>query len=119
MILFGSQATGKTKARSDVDIALSSRTAPLRENVIRLYGEMEDLFQQEVDVAIIDAVTDPVLLLEIFQKGKALYEAKPGLFFEQKIRAFRIFEDTEPLRRFRDAVLARRVQEMKNVPAHR
>ncbi len=119
MILFGSRATGKTHPGSDTDIALFSRTNPLRENHVRLYGEMEDLMREEIDVAILDLDTDPVLLVEVFQKGKCLYAAQPGLFFEQKIRAYRIFEDTEPLRRFRDQALAQRIKALQHVPAHR
>lgn len=119
MILFGSRAVGKTHSGSDTDIALFARANHLRENHVRLLGEMEDLLHEEIDVAILDLDTDPVLLLEVYQKGKCLYESEPGLFFAQKIRAYRIFEDTEPLRRLRDRVLAQRIKALQNVAAHR
>lgn len=115
MILFGSRATGKTHARSDTDIALFSHTNPLRAHHVRLYGEMEDLLCEEVDITILDRDTDPVLLLEVFQKGKCLYESQPGLFFGQKLRAYKIFEDTAPLRALRDQALARRIKGLKHV----
>ncbi len=114
MILFGSRATGKMHAQSDTDIALFSKSTRLRDEHVRLYGEMEDLLHEEIDVTILDLETDPVLLLEIYQKGKCLYESEPGLFFEQKIRAFKIFEDTEPLRRFRDQALAQRIKALQH-----
>lgn len=119
MILFGSQATGKTHPRSDIDIALFSLQKGLRERHVRLYGEMEDLMGQEIDVAIIDEVTDPVLRLEVFQKGKCLYASHPNLFNDQKIQTIKIYDDTEPLRRMRDRVLVERIKALKNVTTHR
>jgi predicted nucleotidyltransferase len=115
-ILFGSQATGKVRANSDVDIALFSATDPtLKDRLLRLYGELEDLFGYEVDLVIIERDTDPVLRLEIFQHGKPLYESQPGLFIQQRILAVKIFDDTEPLRRWRRHVLAKRILNLKYI----
>ena len=115
MILFGSRATGKTHARSDTDIALFSHTNRLRAHHVRLYGEMEDLLREEIDVTILDLDTDPVLLVEVYQKGKCLYESEPDLFFQQKLRAYKIFEDTKPLRALRDQALAKRIKALPHV----
>jgi len=115
-ILFGSQATGKTHANSDVDIALFSATDPnLKDRLIDLYGELEDLFGYEVDPVIIHRDADPVLRLEVFQHGKPLYESQPGLFVEQRVLAVKLYDDTEPLRRVRDRVLAQRILNLKYV----
>lgn len=93
-----------------MDIALFSQTNPtLSKNLLRLYGELEDLFGYEVDLVIIERDTDPVLRLEIFQHGKPLYESQPGLFVEQRVLAVKIFDDTEPLRQWRRRVLAQRI----------
>lgn len=118
MILFGSRATGKMHTGSDTDIALFSRTKHLRDIHVRLYGEMEDLMREEIDVVILDRDADPVLLREVYQKGQCLYESRPGLFLEQKIRAYKVFEDTEPLRRFRDQVLAQRIKALQHAIGH-
>jgi len=113
-ILFGSQATGKTHRNSDVDIALFSETNPdLSRHLLRFIGEAEDLFGNLIDVVVIDMESDPELLLEIFQHGRLLYESQPGLFIEHRIYAIRIFEDTEPLCRLRDEVLAQRTLNTK------
>lgn len=115
-ILFGSQATGKVRANSDVDIALFSATdSTLKDRLLRLYGELEDLFGYEVDLVIIDRDTDPVLRLEIFQHGKPLYESQPGLFTDQRILAVKIFDDTEPLRRVRRRILTQRILNLKYI----
>ncbi|MGH7594802.1 MAG: type VII toxin-antitoxin system MntA family adenylyltransferase antitoxin [bacterium] len=115
-ILFGSQATGKARATSDVDIALFSQTNPaLQKDLLRLYGELEDLFGYEVDLMIVERDTDPVLRLEIFQHGKPLYESQPGLFIQQRILAIKVFDDTEPLRRWRRRVLAQRILNLKYI----
>jgi predicted nucleotidyltransferase len=119
-ILFGSQATGKARTNSDVDIALFSQTNPaLPQKLLRLYGETEDLFGYEVDLVIIERDTDPVLRLEIFQHGKPLYESQTGLFIQQRILAVKIFDDTEPLRRWRRRVLAQRILNLKYIDKKR
>ncbi len=115
-ILFGSQATGKARPISDVDVALfSAADLDLKEHWLRLHGELEDLFGHPVDSVIIERDTDPVLRLEVFQHGKPLYQSRPGLFIEQRILAVKLFEDTEPLRRLRDRVLAQRILNLKYV----
>lgn len=115
-ILFGSQATGKTHANSDVDIALFSATDPnLKDRLLSLYGELEDFLGFEVDLVIIEEDMDPVLRLEILQRGRVLYESQPNLFIEQKILAIKIFDDTEPLRHWRRRVLAQRILDLKYV----
>jgi predicted nucleotidyltransferase len=124
-ILFGSQATGKTDANSDVDLALFSATSSdLRQHLLSLVGEAEDLFGEPIDLVIIEEDADPVLRLEVFQHGKPLYESQPGLFVEQHILAIKIFDDTEPLRQWRRRALAQRILDLKYVdktkyaPAH-
>jgi len=115
-ILFGSQATGKTHPNSDVDIALFSATGSnLKKHLLRLIGEAEDLFGDPVDLVIIEEDSDPVLRLEVFQRGKPLYESRRGLFTEQHILAIKIFDDTEPLRQWRRRVLAQRILDLKYV----
>ena len=113
-VLFGSQATGRTHARSDVDVALLSASKPdLRKELLRLMGELEDQFGQPVDLVIIEPDTDPLLRLEIFQHGQPLYESRTGLFNEHRVLSVTIYDDTEPLRRVRDRVLAERILKLK------
>jgi hypothetical protein len=80
-----------------------------------LIGEAEDLVGDPIDLVIIDEDTDPVLRLEVFQHGKPLYESQPGLFVEQRIRAVKLYDDTEQLRRKRDRILAQRILNLKYV----
>jgi hypothetical protein len=99
-----------------VDIALFSQTNPaLSKNLLRLYGELEDLFGYEVDLVIIDGDSDPVLRLEVFQHGKPLHESQPGLFAEQRFLAVKLNDDTEQVRRPRDRMLAQRILNLKYV----
>ncbi len=68
-----------------------------------------------IDLCIIERDSDPVLRLEVFQKGKPLYESQPGLFTEQHVLAVKLYDDTEPLRRWRDRALAQRILNLKYV----
>ncbi len=112
VVLFGSQAKGTTRAQSDIDIAVFSVHTKLRPLILKLYGALEDFLGQEADLVVIDGLTDSVLRFEVFRYGQCLYEAEPGLFFQQKIAAYRIYEDTEYIRRFRDKVLAERIRNL-------
>ena len=115
-VLFGSRAKGKVHPNSDWDLALIARQQPdLRKQILRLHGEFEDIFGHPVDLVIIDQDTDPLLRMEVFQYGEPLYEASSGFFVEERVLAVKIYDDTEPLRRWRDRVLAERILSLKYV----
>ncbi len=106
IVLFGSQATGKTHAQSDVDVAIYRSNNPcLLEDLWRIGEEMKPIFQNP-DIEVIDIATaPPILLRDVFDVGVCLYEKRLGTFSLQRMRARRMYRESAPLRRLRDQKL--------------
>lgn len=100
--LFGSQATGRTHAKSDIDIGVAKRSASYFEeapvSLIEIESEMTRLFNRD-DIEVVNlSAASPALLRSVVQEGKVLYEASPDEFFEWKLFAIRVWMDTKWLR---------------------
>ncbi|HVL69897.1 MAG TPA: nucleotidyltransferase domain-containing protein [Vicinamibacterales bacterium] len=99
ILQFGSSVTGRTHARSDLDLAVLVERHP---EPFHAYGELAaDLQQcfpgQEVDLAIINRA-DPLFLKQVMDTARLLY-GSPRAFAELKVYAFRRYQDH---RRFLD-----------------
>lgn len=105
LVLFGSQAKGKTHPQSDVDLAFISEKLKRPMEI----AEMETEFSQalkikELEMTDIKSAT-PFLLKQIAQNSILLYEKEPTLFSRFKIYAFKIFMEAQPLLKIREAQL--------------
>jgi predicted nucleotidyltransferase len=99
LVLFGSQAVGKTHEGSDVDVAVKIRRG-IEGSKLDLIFQLGGIFKEgEIDLVLITRDTDPLLLHEIFSQGKLLYEERPGIYEEERLRAWKLYLDTEKLRR--------------------
>lgn len=94
-LLFGSAASGKRHAKSDIDVAfLFDRpvdVVALANDVIRL------LSTDNIDVVDLRRAS-PLLKFAVAEKGLLLYEREKGLFNEFYSLAFRRYVDTKKLR---------------------
>jgi predicted nucleotidyltransferase len=98
VVLFGSQATGRTHAKSDIDIAVSSRA---KLNMPRIMLDLDEVFGRD-DIEAVDlGKASPTLALAIVKEGKVLYEKEQGSFFRWKIYAIKIWMETAWLRQLR------------------
>ena len=90
---FGSSVTGKTHARSDLDIAVSLDRAEISfQEHADLLQDLQQLFpQQEVDLALINHA-DPLFLKKITDDCQILYGPAERLH-RLKIYAFKRFQD--------------------------
>jgi predicted nucleotidyltransferase len=90
---FGSSVSGRTHARSDVDIAvLVDRSAVTFREHAHLLQDLQHLFPgQEVDLAIINHA-DPLLLKKITEDCQVLYGPVEQLH-RLKIYAFKRYHD--------------------------
>lgn len=98
MVLFGSRVSAEGRNESDIDIALKVRPGT-ETSKLELIAALTDFFEDgEIDLVVLTRDTDPLLLKEIFSEGKPLYEACPGLFDNERLRAWKLYLDTDKLR---------------------
>ena len=97
VLLFGSQASGKTHSQSDVDLAFLTAVSMSLKNI----AEMQDDFSETLKLEKIEMIAlngaHPFLLKQAAIKGRALYEKESSLFAKFKIYAFKRFMEAKPL----------------------
>lgn len=95
VVIFGSQATGRTHPKSDVDIGVISHEEVDR---IKLMNEMDTVFGRN-DVTVVDLSTaSPTLMRAIVVDGKLLYESEKMVYMKWKFYAIRTWMETSWLR---------------------
>ncbi|MDP3296208.1 MAG: nucleotidyltransferase domain-containing protein [Thermodesulfovibrionia bacterium] len=115
LIVFGSQASGKIHPSSDIDVAVKFRQGA-EISKLKLIYKLNDLFSgRNIDLVILRTETDPLLLFEIFLNGRLLYEKYPDLFDKERLRAWKLYIDTEKLRLMQRKYLKEFVRKMRNV----
>lgn len=109
--VFGSQARGTARARSDVDVAVifSDGLDPVErfERRIDLINKLEDLLGRPVDVVDMEAAGS-VLVHQVLKDGGLLFERDAGRRVAVEVRKRREYLDNVHHRRaYLEAVLAR------------
>lgn len=103
LILFGSQATKKTSALSDTDIAiLSDHSLSFEEksNIMESVARDFDFSEDKID--LIDIMNAPPLLqMQIATQGKLL-RGDPELFLRFRVLAWKRYQNTARFRRMRE-----------------
>ncbi len=102
-LLFGSQATGKATALSDVDVAVDAPGV----DVVDLAAELARALGREVDVVQLSEAGYP-LLKRLLHEAVVVYEATPGAAAGWRAHAIATTETDRPwFERMRDAYLKR------------
>jgi uncharacterized protein len=115
LVLFGSHAAGRAAGASDVDLAVQLERGA-QPDKLQLIFDLEEIFApRRVDLVILTAHTTPLLLHEIFVKGTPLFESRPGEFRKARLRAWKLYQDTAPLRERERRFLRVFVERMKGV----
>jgi len=101
VVLFGSQATGHTHRRSDVDIGyVADKEIDYRENY-EISMEMARIFKNP-DVELVNIYNvAPDFKKQIADTGIVLYDGNESVFDLFKIHANRIYMETKSLRDYR------------------
>lgn len=97
IVLFGSQASGRTHPESDVDVAvwLAKPLRPAQRT--RLWADLSALFQADIDLTVLNRA-EPLLLNQVATRGRLLYECKRGEWQNFKGYAFRYYQDSQKYR---------------------
>ncbi len=107
VLLFGSQATGLTHSKSDVDIGVLGEGPISFDDRLSITGDLYTIFKRG-DVEIADLRTSPPLLQrEATMEGIVLYESGPNIFERFLMFAQKNFFETKPLRDIQNKRLAR------------
>ena len=89
--IFGSQATGRTHQKSDIDIAVIRKKSISFDDRLKIIGDFSDMLKRE-DVEIVDlASASPTLMYIVVRDGKLLYEKKENDFLNWKLYAIKIW----------------------------
>lgn len=115
VVLFGSAARGSEQPKSDVDIALKLKRGLTVSKLDLIYNFGRLFNDREIDLVILSINTDPVLLYEIFSHGKPLFEGKADIFAEERLRAFKLYFDTEKLRLLQADYLRKFAERVRHV----
>ena len=93
LLQFGSSVTGKTHARSDLDLAvLLGRTSFSLKEQLALQADLERLHPgRSVDLVVLD-VADPLLLKKVMETCRLLHGSSRKLH-ELRILAFKRYQD--------------------------
>jgi len=115
IVLFGSQATGKTRADSDIDIAvLSDRKVISPEYKFEVWEAFLWFFKRaDVDVIMLNHV--PSLLgYRVAITGQVLYESRPNLWRDFRLLAFKKHADAKKFYDLKKEYIRRTVEELRN-----
>jgi len=101
IVLFGSQATGQTHAKSDVDFGYTSSQHLESETRFKIQNELSDFLHRE-DIEFVDLRRiSPVMKKIVADEGVVLYERAQGMFVLFRMYAFKLYVETRPLRDLR------------------
>lgn len=105
LVLFGSSAGGKPKTSRDIDLAVKFKNGTIISKLDLIYKLDDFCMEKKMDLVLLTADTDPLLLYEIFMKGVCLFERKKNLFEMDKLRAWKLYLDTDKIRNMRGKYL--------------
>ncbi len=104
--LFGSQAQGRARPDSDIDLGVLYADERAPQDVVswhrQMYSRLAALGIGEVDLTLLDRA-DPVLRRQVFEHGRPLLVRDPARAIEFRVRSWAEYLDLAP---YRDRVLA-------------
>lgn len=115
LILFGSSAGDKPESSRDIDLAVKLKEGAHISKLDLIY-KLDDFFTgKKIDLVLLTADTPPLLLYEVFMKGVCLFEKRKHLFEKDKLRAWKLYLDTEKIRDMRGSYLKGFVRKVSHV----
>jgi uncharacterized protein len=94
--IFGSIATAKNRAGSDIDVAIMFRSPIKGMERVQLETSLSNLLERDVDLIVFEEVS-PLLQHQILKYGCLVYESDPKERVRQEVVARREYLDTTVL----------------------
>jgi len=115
VVLFGSQANGRARAHSDVDVAvlLPSRKISVQRELKLVCAFMQLFRRNDVDVVILNHANG-LMQFRVASEGKLLYERKPGQFQLFQMTAVKRYHDFRRLQKYREMHLERFIRKSES-----
>ena len=114
VVLFGSQASGKTHKESDVDVAYLSLAKLSFDDEARLNADLTEVFRNDA-VSLVNFKTAPPLLLkQIVTNAQVLYERESHLFTEMLLYSLRAYDDAKGIFDLTGKYVSRRISEYRH-----
>jgi uncharacterized protein len=110
-VLFGSAATNRLHAESDVDLAFlfGFGNIPTNEMLEYMQGELEQIARRDVDLIVLDSAPT-ILAFQIIKTGSLIYCPDQRLYDTYVMRLISEYADFKITRRpIEAAIMARRV----------
>lgn len=112
--LFGSRATGRARAESDVDVAVllnEEDSAARFERRLQMMVEVSDVCGREADVIVLNDVP-PILQNQVLRYGRLLFERDRRARVEFEVLSRRIYFDYKPVLDRQTRELFREIKEV-------
>lgn len=106
--LFGSEAEGKERQGSDVDLAALFRRQPEGLELFDARTELEEILRRDVDLVDLDHAS-PILGMQVLRRGRLLLDRNPVRRFSFSSRTLSMYEDLKIVRREGEQLLLERI----------
>lgn len=97
VLLFGSQATGKTHNESDIDIAYLSPQKITFEEEINIDTDLIEIFKNNEVQLVNVKKASPLFMKKIVEESIVLYEKDRSIFTDLLLYSIRIYEEAKVL----------------------
>jgi predicted nucleotidyltransferase len=97
-LVFGSQASGRAHASSDIDVAIGLKTGSTLDHheIGELISRLEQAIGRTTDLTILTEAPAP-LAYRAFRDGRVVFEADPATLVRDQVRAILTYLDFKPV----------------------